>query len=115
MGRSSAAPQQQNEDGGMNPPLQRQDRRARPSPASLGTGEWLRHKNRDQQAKRDSSRENRATLSFSSKSWRRMRPTAVPLSCCHISDTSLCPYRVPREGDMPPYEYLFAACRNKFS
>ncbi len=63
-------------------------------PASLGTGEWLCHKNQNQQAKRDSSRENRAKLSFSSKSWRRMPPTAVPLSCCHTSDTSLCPYRV---------------------
>src|SRR6266704_4589529 len=31
MGRSSAAPLQQNEDGGINPPLQRQDRRARPA------------------------------------------------------------------------------------
>ncbi len=30
-GRSSAAPLQQNEDGGINPPLQKQDRRAQPS------------------------------------------------------------------------------------
>ena len=31
-GRSSAAPVQQNGDGGINPPLQMQDRRARPAP-----------------------------------------------------------------------------------